>query len=255
MQKNSGFQVIVTTSNKSMWTLKAFSYLFNTYYSSLQNVHVVCESVPRFHLPVNYICHPVHLDGIVDWPKDRWTDGLVRYLNSIPEQHVLILLDDYWLIRTVDTRGINTLHEYMLERPEVLRVDLTGDRLYAGGMQDVDCYGHFDIVSAQGSQYQMSLMPGLWNKALLLEVLQPNWSPWDVELSGTSIVNDRPELIVVGTRQWPIRIINSLRNEREWVDVSGIDQMHLDHITKNNWLELPMQGQGETPEHIHGYHS
>lgn len=244
MQKsNSGFQIIVTTSDKSLWTTKTFAYLFNTYYSSLQNVHIVCESMPRFRLPPNFVLHPVHLDGITGWPIEKWTDGLARYLNSIPEQHVLIMLDDYWLVRTVDTRGINTLYEYMIERPEVLRVDLTGDRLYARDARDVDCYGHYDIISAQGTEYQMSLMPGLWNKKLLLEVLQPNWSPWEVELSGTSVVNERPELIVVGTRQWPIRIVNSLRNGREWVDITGIEQTHLDHIIKSGWLERPLQSE------------
>lgn len=241
--RNSGFQIIVTTSDRSIWTLKAFSYLFNTYYSALQNVHVVCESLPRFRLPTNFMLHPVHLDGITGWPRERWTDGLVRYLNSIPEQYVLIMLDDYWLVRTVDTGGINTLFNYMLERPELLRVDLTGDRLYAGGVEDIECYGHFDIVSAQGSEYQMSLMPGLWNKKLLLEVLQPAWNPWQVEMEGTTVVNERPELIVVGTRQWPIRIVNSLRNQRKWVDVEGIEQEHLDYIIEHDWLEMPLQSE------------
>lgn len=243
---NNGYQIVVTTSDKSMWTLKTFAYLFNIYYSSLQSVHVICESMPRFRLPPNFILHPVRLNGVAGWPKDRWSDGLVKYLSTISEQYVLILLDDYWLVRTVDTRGINTLFDYMVEKPNILRMDLTGDRLYARTpAHNVESYGHYDIISAQGSEYQMSLMPGMWRKKLLLEVLQPNWSPWDVELAGTSIVNDNSEMIVVGTRQWPIRIVNSLRNERKWVDVEGIEKEHLDRIVRNNWLEMPMQSELE----------
>ncbi len=238
MSKNSsGFQFIVTTSDKSIWTMKAFAYLFNIYFSSKQDVHILCESLPRFRLPDNFILHLVHLDGIDGWPRDRWTDGLVRYLNTISEQHVLIMLDDYWIVRTIDTGGIQTLYSYMIERPELLRVDLTGDRLYAGGVEDVECYGHFDIISAQGSDYQMSLMPGMWNKHHLLSILQPNWTPWNVEMEGTTLVNERPELIVVGTRQWPIRIVNSMRNEREWVDLRGLEQTHVDYIIDHNFLE------------------
>ncbi len=237
MTKSSGFQFIVTTSNKSMWTMKTFAYLFNIYFSSKHPVHVLCESMPRFRLPDNFILHPVHLDDVEGWPQKLWTDGLVRHLNSIPEQHVLIMLDDYWMVRTVDTGGIQTLYAYMLERPEILRVDLTGDRLYAGGVKDVECYGHFDIISAQGSDYQMSLMPGMWNKGHLLSVLQPNWTPWDVELEGTSVVNERSELVVVGTRQWPIRIVNSMRAAREWVDLRGLEQVHVDYIIDHHYLE------------------
>lgn len=170
---------------------------------------------------------------------DKWSDGLVKYLNSIKEQFVLIMLDDYWLARTVDIRGIGTLFDYMAERPDILRVDLTGDRLYAGGMKDRESYGHYDMVSAPGSEYQMSLMPGLWNKGLLLEVLRLNWTPWQVELEGTSVVNAQPELVVVGTRQWPIRIVNSLRNGREWVDLGDIDRQHVDEFVKRKWLERP----------------
>lgn len=244
--RSKGFQIIVTTADKSLWTIKTFAYLFNIYYSAQQDVHLICESPPRFRLPQNFVIHPTHLNGITGWPRDRWTDGLVRHLNSINEQYVLIMLDDYWISRTVDTGGIMTLLDYMISQPNLLRVDLTGDRLYAGGVRDIGAYGHFDIVEAKGSDYQMSLMPGLWNKKLLLEILQPNWTPWEVELEGTTLVNRRPELKVVGTRQWPIRIVNGLRDKRECVDVEGIDEIHLDKI--RGWLERPICGEEESDE-------
>lgn len=234
------FQIVVTTSDKSNWTLQTFAYLFNTYYSSGQNVHIICESIPEFKLSSNFILHQARVHGIKSgWPRQQWTNGLISYLESIKEQYVLIMLDDYWINRTVDIRGIGTLHEYMTLNKNVLRIDLTGDRLYAQGVEDVEAYGHYDLITAHGSQYQMSLMPGLWNKKLLLEILQPNWTPWEVELSGTSLVNDRPELIVLGTRQWPLRIVNALRDSHDNVDTSGINSDHLKHLTSKGWIHNP----------------
>lgn len=240
MPASKEYQVIVTTCNKSDWTLQAFAYLFNIYYSASQKVHIVCESIPDLKLPSNFIFHQSRIPGIKKgWPRQQWTNGLISYLESIKEQYVLIMLDDYWINRTVDIRGIGTLHEYMTIHKDVLRIDLTGDRLYAQGIEDIDSYGHYDLIAAHGSQYQMSLMPGLWNKQLLLEILQPNWTPWEVELSGTSLVNDRPELIVLGTRQWPLRIVNALRDSHNNVDTTGIEYDHLDYLTNKGWIHNP----------------
>lgn len=251
--KNSDYQIIVTTADKSAWTLKTFAYLWNVYYSSIQDVHVLYESFPNFRLPDNFKQHIINLDGVEGWPQQLWSDGLIKYLHSIREQYVLIMLDDYWLVRTVDVRGIGTLFDYLREHPNLLRVDLTGDRLYARGVENVDMYGHFDIVAAQGSEYQMSLMPGMWNKKHLMDVLQHGWTPWQVELDGTGVVNSRPELLVVGTRQWPIRIVNGLRNSLPYVDIEGIDEPHLSFIKKSRFLEMPTKqeydaSQSETSE-------
>jgi len=152
-------------------------------------------------------------------------------LNSIVEQFVIILLDDYWLNKTVDVRGVSTLTDYMLANRDVLRVDLTTDRLYAGGMRDYDTYGHYDLIHAPGSPYQMSLQAGIWNKGLLLSVLQMDRDPWQVELEGTTIVNER-NMTVLGTRQNLVRYTNGMKNESDEINVARIEQKHLSVIEK-----------------------
>ena len=186
-------RILVTTCDKAIWAMRPFAYLFNTYWSSQQKVDVLCEHVPKFKMPDNFKWLPYLVNG-ESWPKDKWTNGVIHYLNAIPEQFVVILLDDYWLNKTVDLRGVSTLIEYMHMNRDVLRIDLTTDRLYAGGMQDYETYGHYDLVSAPGSQYQMSLQAGIWNKGLLMSVLKMDQDPWQVELDGTTIVNERDML-------------------------------------------------------------
>jgi len=212
------------------------AYLFNVYWSAQQPVDVLCESLPPFALPENFTPVPVNLaDG---WPKEKWTNGFVKYLNSIPEQLVVLLLDDYWLNRTVDVRGVVTLLEYMCINPLVLRMDLTMDRLYAGGMRDYEPYGHYDLIHAPGSPYEMSLQAAIWNKELLLTVLMPDWNPWEVEMQGTSVVNER-EMLVLGTRQNPIRYTNGSNVGTGQVCTDRIPAEHLEKIKR--WLpkEVP----------------
>ena len=165
------------------------------------------------------------------WPKDRWTNGVIHYLNTIKEQFVVILLDDYWLNRTVDTQGVGTLMQYMSVNRDVLRIDLTKDRLYAGGMRDYDVYGHYDLIHAPGSAYEMSLQAGIWNKNMLLSVLQTNQDPWQVELQGTTIVNER-NMKVLGTRQNLVKYANGMKNGSDDVNTEGIEKEHLDRIER-----------------------
>ena len=230
-------KIIVTTYNGSDWTLQPFIYLFNTYWISGSDVTILGETKPDFNLPRNF----KFVSAGKVWPQKEWSNGLIKYLHSIPEQYVVILLDDYWINRTVDIRGVETLKEYMTFHKDILRIDLTMDRLYSTGPQypdgdhNYDKYGHYDLVNFPGTDYQMSLQPGIWNKALLLDVLEFGWSPWDVELSGTSVVNSREEMIVLGTRQNLVSFTNGLRSERNWIDERNIDKQHLEIIEK--WFD------------------
>lgn len=232
-------RVLVTSCDKSIWTIRPFAYLFNKYWSELQSVTVLTESIPSFSLPPNFTIKQANIDGNIRWPMQQWSNGLIRFLEGIPEQQVVIFLDDYWFVRQVDYSGINTLAEYMRLHPKILRIDLTTDRVYAGGAprpmdgKDYDTYGHYDLFEVPGSPYQMSLMPGIWNKEKLLTVLKPNWTPWEVELTGTDVLNNQfPEFVVLGTRQNPVRFTNALRNEKKEIDVRGMKPDDLQEIRK-----------------------
>jgi hypothetical protein len=234
----SRLKVIITTHDAFNWSLQPFMYLFNTYWSAQQKVEIVGENRPKFRLESNFSFHSVDVDG-QGWPKEKWTNGFIKYLNSIKEQYLVILLNDYWINRTVDIRGVITLYEYMVAHPRVLRMDLTMDRLFAAGAHyphydegNYGHYGHYDLINRPGTQYQISLQPAIWNKKLLLEILQPDWSPWEVELQGTPKVNERDDIIVLGTRQNLFSYTNGLKNEADNINTKGIPQEHLQVIKK-----------------------
>lgn len=208
------FSVVVSVSDKHLWCLKPFSLLFNKYWSSDQRVVVAGYTPPDFDLPVNFQFYSI---AVPQYPKERWANGLIELFENLQVSYAVILLEDYWICRRVDTQAIYSLAEYMSKHPEILRIDLTADRLYAGGMRDVDYWQRFDMIEAAGSQYQMSLQAGLWNVPMLYNLLTklPNdkRSAWDVELTGTTMINNfGDKMRVVGTRQWPIRYANGLNN-------------------------------------------
>lgn len=213
-----------------------FAYLFNKYWANNVDVDVLCESTD-IKLPKNFKMRPIDVSN-GSWPKEQWSDGLIKYLESISESFVVIMLDDYWLSRHVDVHAVNLCLEYMSRYRSIIRIDLTLDRLFAGvgpiypsDDKEHDTHGYLDFVSRHGTPYQMSLMPGIWNKKLLLDILQPKWTPWDVEIDGTTKLN-KTSWIVLGTRQRPVKMTNGLRNERECIDVDDIKPQDLKIITK-----------------------
>jgi len=203
-------RVFVITCDKYMWALRGFAYQFQKYWSTLQPVVVAGYSKPDFDLPGNFSFHSI---SPVDYPKERWSSGLIEFLQTVDDEHFILMLEDYWLCRMVNHQAIGTLHELCTLQPQILRMDLTDDRQYAGDMRDfgyMPYYGHNDIIwTPPTSPYQMSLQVAIWNRKLLLGILAPEQSAWDVEIGKTShTLHDRVDLWVLGTRQRPVRYAN-----------------------------------------------
>lgn len=226
-------RTILPICDRNLWALQPFSYLHNIYWSNEQSVLVIGFKFPDFELPRNFSFHS--LSPSDPGPK-FWSDQLIEGLSNIEDSHVVLLLEDYWLCRGVDHRGVETLHEYCKLHPDIIRMDLTADRLYAGGMRDVDYYGSYDLVETfEDTPYQMSLQAAIWSRRKLLSVLRPGMSPWDVELQ-TQI---KAPLRVLGTRQYPVRYINAFNsaNPGMVMNLEQIPQEHVDHMRKEGWIK------------------
>jgi hypothetical protein len=224
--------VYVTTCNRYLWALRPFSYLFNLYWSELQHVVVIGFTRPDYNLPANFEFYSAGEDT----GQKSWSTALMRALHEMDDELFTLLLDDYWLQRTVDTAGVATLADYMQQHPRVLRMDLTTDRLYAGGMFDVEAFGHYDILETPPSTpYQMSTQAGIWRRSLLLELLRPEMTPWEVELQ-----TDVPgRMRVLGTRQSPVRYANVFRggDPDTLLNLEQIPGEHIEELRRREWIK------------------
>jgi hypothetical protein len=178
--------------------------MFNKMWSDKQQVVFGGFTPPDFSLPNNFRFFQIDTK---DYPPNKWSNGMIKMLEKFPDEYIILLLEDYWLDRRVDVRGVNTCIDYMEHRPRILRIDLTDDRQYAGGMFDVDKVGSYDFIETPPSTpYQMSTQAGLWRKSLLLDLLVPDKSAWQVEINTAPPGNMR----VLGTRQRPMSYANAL---------------------------------------------
>lgn len=224
--------VYTFTCDKYLPYMRGFAYLFNVYWSTLQPVTVVGYKEPDFTLPPNFTFYSAGEDG----GQDTWSDGAIKFLREQNDELAVILLDDYWLCRTVDHTGVATLADYVHEHPNVLRMDLTTDRLYNGHMFEVEAYGHYDILETPaGAEYQMSTQAGIWRLKLLRDLLVPGKSPWKVETQTSPPESMR----VLGTRQNPVSYANVFLqgNPGDFKNLDRIPAEHVEYMRGQGWLE------------------
>lgn len=233
--------VYVMTSDKYLHALKGFAIQFNRYWSELQPVTVVGFSPPAFDLPKNFTF--LSLGDYADYPKERWSNAFIKFMSIIPDELFVLMLEDYWLVRTVDHQAVESLGQYMSIHKNCIRMDLTTDRLYAGGMKDYGVWGRLDIIQSNPDHpYHLSLQAAIWRKSLLKKVIIPNETPWEVELVGNGRLSAlRDEMIVLGTRQCPVRYGITLRG-------GNPKQYHLESLLSEDVVDLAKRGCLEIPQ-------
>jgi hypothetical protein len=185
--------------------------LFNKYWSSEQEVLVAGFAEPEFDLPDNFSF--ISLGEQEQFPFNLWSDALHKLIGIIDDEAFILMLEDYWLTRHVMLDAVSILYRYAIQFKYTLKIDLCGDRLYAFGADlTYDTVSYIDLVkSMPGSPYHMSLLTGVWRRDNLDRVLIPGESPHDLELIGTTRVSHFQDLLVIGTRQWPVRHTLGLR--------------------------------------------
>lgn len=234
---NNPCPIFVTTSDKYLDTLRPLGWLLNKYWHPNPEVVICGFAEPTFDLPDNF--RFVSVGNQADYPVNKWTDGLRAFLDVMRDEVFMLILEDMWPTRGVDVRAVYILADYMRQFEYVARIDLTGDRLYAHGMKDYGAVEHIDLIkSMPGSPYHLSLMPALWRRRHLLSVLRPGWSPWDVELQGTTDLSHNQDVIVLGTRQWPYRNLLAHRSgDSGKLDLSQLSEADREALRELGYLK------------------
>lgn len=211
------------TSDKPPNPLRGFLHFWQKYNRSPHQANVICGfTKPDYPLPDSF--RFVSIGKQEDWPKERWSERLHNVCETIADDVFILMMDDYWLVRDTDSTALKILYDYMHQFTNVLKIDLTFDRLFAEGggrylygYNTYETAGYLDLIkSNHGSAYHMSLWGGMWRRDLLNKVLIPGETAQQIELNGTtrlSMMGD--EVLVLGTRQAPMRHINAIQG-RDW---------------------------------------
>ena len=232
-------KTIIWTFDKMYWCLPIFCFLHNIYFSELQQVIIVGYEPLPFALPDNFTFVSL---APKSYPAKEWSTGIIQFLEQFPDDYFVWSFEDYFLVRGVNHPAISSLESYMACHPDVLRVDLTGDRLYSGRATDRGTWGHLDMIETLADvEYCLSTQMAVVNRKNLLRILRPHLTPWQYELQDQK--QALGSLHVMGTRQMPVRYTigwgNATKDDkgRQYANTAGIPKPQLDFIISQGWLK------------------
>lgn len=173
------------TSDRHNYLLDGFVHQYEKYGC---NYPVYVYGFTPYSLPVGYTF--TSLGNFYDYPASKWSNALIKVLDLVGDDYIMLMLEDYWLASTVFPSDLAEVVKFMSKNPDIIRFDLTQDRLKCGDVVDtgLDICGGSLLLSGK-TQYTFSLQCGMWNTKLLRSVLVENESPWQVELEGTGRIN------------------------------------------------------------------
>ena len=241
-------QVIVPTSEGYYHCLPPFIYLWDKYCGWNDVDMAVCGfETPDIDLHNDqWWFHSLGYQ--VHYPASIWSDKLLRILDEVADDQFILMLEDYWITRPADMVAIRMLYDYARQFENVLKIDLTHDRLYINGggnflfgYNTYDNCGYLDLIkSPPGTPYQMSLWGGIWNRDQLRRVLVSGETAQEIEIAGTRRVTD--DQLVLGTRQAPLLHGNIYQSRNEGKPLYqdggwGIKPDDLEYMKNKGWLK------------------
>lgn len=103
---------------------------------------------------------------------------MLNALSKVNTEYVLILLDDFFLRRTVDLCRIREIIQWMDEDRDIAYFNSDCTNVYADW--EVDKYPGFRRIPP-GSEYVLNLQAAIWRTDVLKKYWKPDISPWEWE--------------------------------------------------------------------------
>lgn len=164
-------KIIVLTCNGHKFLVPIFMHFYKKYW-------------PDNPYQTEIVTETDRLDGTVFYAgKVSWSNALINYLKQSKEDKFLLILEDYIIKNTIDTKRI--------ERAESLCKGNVGCvRLYTPDIYFTRHAVHTDICEdfkeyPLDKPFSVSLQIAIWQKQFLLDILRDGENPWQFEVDGS----------------------------------------------------------------------
>jgi len=171
--------------------------------------------------------------------EKSWSDNILKCLNKIKEENVLLIFDDIFLCKTIDSELINK-HANMTYENSWNYLRLSPLPLFDEEITD----GIGKIY--KNRIYRTSTVWAIFKKEVLVDLLEPTESAWDFEIIGSERSNKYSDFYAVNTiilpylngvvkGKWVRKVYKYLKSEGFSVTDRTIKQMT---VFENIFLEL-----------------
>jgi hypothetical protein len=115
-----------------------------------------------------------------------WADGVRHMLDGIDSEYVIFFLEDFLLLRQVDTARIRRMLDLAIRN----RVGCLRLTRYSApfDLPSLPVPGSDEVGRvAEGHPYRVSAQVAVWRTDVLRSLLAPGFSPWDFEMLGSPL--------------------------------------------------------------------
>ena|SRR3990167_7564904 len=103
----------------------------------------------------------------------HWSDGIIKFLESIEDEYFILLSEDFYLTGPVDKELIKELWGM---RAGYDRVSLLGNHTPERTVRNGKYFTH-----KEDAEYQFSFEASIQKRGFLLEYLKAGYDPWEME--------------------------------------------------------------------------
>jgi len=123
---------------------------------------------------------------ICSGPARDWSNDTLAILKQIPQQNIIVLLEDYFVYAKPDQLLLDRSIELLAEnRAAFMRLAcFPSDHFEDYAYDTMEDYPEF-VVTRKEARYRVNLQAGIWNKEKLMSLIVPGESPWAFETEGT----------------------------------------------------------------------
>jgi len=184
--------LLVHSGDKSRWAWKYWHHYWKKFWKS-------GDIADTIFLGEN---ETLEAEGIISMKTGPcpWGEGLMKALKTIEADIIIYQHEDYFIDEDTNPDTLKELVRVFTENQMKL---LKCCGLWCGYMDDnhpqspteisVTTMGSEECLSQynNGSAYLISHQTSLWDREFLYSTIDPNWSPWEHELTGTDQLRSR----------------------------------------------------------------
>ena len=176
---NNNITVLVSTCDKYSVLWEDFEYFFK------KNWHLKCDVI-LVSETINNKSFKTITPG-----SNSWGLRNLKALEEVNTELVFWILDDYFLC---DPFTIDNLKRYIEDFLKLgmdrLQISPKGfkKQVYSFDFPNKDLSPKFSYKKIKSdSEYSISMQPSIWRKSYIMEVLKPEYSPWQFEVEGSKL--------------------------------------------------------------------
>lgn len=149
--------------NDDLWY--PFRHCIEKYYSNHPKIIYATETKQN----------PFYKTICKDYPLKKWTRRIRETLKEIDDREILLMIDDIFIRNQVDTKRIDYAKTNLKGNIACFNFEKVFNQ------DDTESGLEGFKIRQKGSEYELSLMCGLWDRDKLIDVLSEDSNPWEVE--------------------------------------------------------------------------